>query len=254
MTGALTRFLLVLSVFAATAARAVVLDWNNVSWTSGNLSKSFDIDSSNSGNDVTIAITGNTSYFKNGTPDDTTDLTGGHGSSQQSLFLNMDYSNRSQAVTVTIGFHYSAGVDGVYFTLFDVDSDPSSYVDKISSIIGKDVNGNNVAATIITSPNNTLVGSGTSQYVIGNGAVGANSSNGNVYIYFSTTVTQVSFNYGNDSSAPGNPGNQYIGLYDISYTKHTNVPEVHPGLIAAFACLGFIGIHRWRNLRAQSVA
>lgn len=238
----------VLVLLAPATSRAVLLDWNNVTWSSGQLSRSFNVDGTNPGSDVSISITGDTGYLQSGSPNDTTDLTGGQGGSQQSLFLNANWSNRNQSITVAIDFNYTDGVDNVSFMIFDVDYGSGSYRDKIFDIVGIDANGNLVAPTITTSSGNQKYGSGTNQYVLGTTAVDANSGNGNITIDFgSTAIYGLSFSYGNNSDAPNNPGNQYIGLYDISYTKAPpRIPEVHPALASSLVCFLAIGFRRWR--------
>ena len=57
---------------------AVTLDWSAVTWTAGSLSNSYDIDPSNPGNDITIAMSGNTGNFNSGSPSIGTGL-GGYG-------------------------------------------------------------------------------------------------------------------------------------------------------------------------------
>lgn len=226
------------------SAQAIVLDWNNVSWTSGSLSTSYDIDPSNPGNDITITITGNTTRFISGRPEITTDFTGGFGASPSpdNLELWVDFSNRSQSVTVTVTFSagYVGGVNDVNFLLFDVDTGTGggtkTFIDQIRDIYAVSASGGLVAPTITTSANNTVSGSGTNQVVNGTGENNNSSSAGNVGISFGTNyITSFTFEYGNPSSGvQSNPDSQSIGLYDINYKP--KVPEVHPGLIASLFC------------------
>jgi hypothetical protein len=228
------------------SAQAIVLDWDSVNWSSGSLSQSFDIDASNPGNDITITITGDTSYFAQNV-NDTTDLTGGLSGSQQSLFMNMNYSSESQLITVSVSFNYANGVTGVGFTLFDIDKssagNDSGYTDKIV-LLGRSLTGTLVAPTSITpSTANETVGSGTNIYVRGTTGATDTTSDGNATYAFSSTITNFTFTYGNDSSAPNNPGNQWIALHDITFTP--KVPEWHPGLIAALSCFALVTARRF---------
>lgn len=236
------KFVLMAFLFLAPIkCPAVLLDWNPQSWTGGSLSRSFDLDATNPGNDVTITITGNTSYAQGGTPNDTTDLTGGQGGSQQSLFMHMDWNNRNRSITVTIEFLYDLGVDNLSFTLFDVDRISGNHTDKIFDILGTTDGGGAVAATVTTSSANQLVGTGTSQYVRGTSGADSDTSDGNVGITFgSTPIYSAQFSWGSETNAPSNPGDQWIGLYDISFTKRV-IPEVHPGLASSLACFLVIG-------------
>jgi hypothetical protein len=55
-----------LAVFAlsAASANAVVLDWSTVTWTAGSLSNSYDVDPAKPGNDITVAISGDTNMLQ----------------------------------------------------------------------------------------------------------------------------------------------------------------------------------------------
>lgn len=237
----LSLLLMTGSVVLPHAAQAIVLDWNNVSWTSGSLSTSYDIDPSNPGNDITITITGTTGAFISGRPEITTDFTGGFGASPSpdNLELWVDFGNRSQSVTVTVSFSagYVGGVNDVNFLLFDVDTGTGggtkTFIDQIRDISAVSASGGLVAPTITTSANNSVSGSGTNQVVSGTGENNNNSSAGNVGISFGTNyITSFTFEYGNPSTGvQKNPDSQSIGLYDINFKP--KVPEVHPGLFAA---------------------
>jgi len=232
--------------------QAVVLDWDSVNWISGNLSQSFDIDASNPGNDITITITGDTGYFAQNV-NDNSNLTGGLSPTEQSLFLNMNYSSEYQLITISVVFHYDYGVEDVSFSLFDIDRNDSSssnvgYRDRID-LLGITLGNELVAPTTITEhPDNDVRSSGTNVYVRGDNGTpdtGGSSADGNIDYAFSGTnvINQFFFTYGNHSSAPSNPGNQWISLHDISYKP--KVPEWHPGLIASFACLMMVGVRRF---------
>ena len=76
---------LVMVVFCGiTGAPAVTLDWSTVTWTAGSLSNSYDVDPTNPGNDITIAMSGNTGNFNSGSPSIGTGL-GGTGKSSLQL-------------------------------------------------------------------------------------------------------------------------------------------------------------------------
>lgn len=239
------------------AGHAIVLDWNSVTWSNGALTGSFDIDPSNPGNDITITITGDTGFFDNQNNTGATapvvdnTLTGGQGNSQKSLILEQDWSSRNQNITVTITFNYTQGVSNVAYTIFDIDADTSNngYDDKVSKIVATSTTGALVAPTLTGSADNTISGSGTNRIVVGDSGVNDDQSGGNLSVNFGTNaITSMTFTYGNDSSAPKDPSHQWIGLYDISYTPRPRIPEVGTGLVAALACLGFIGL-RWLRRR-----
>ncbi|HEY1174263.1 MAG TPA: hypothetical protein VGH19_23050 [Verrucomicrobiae bacterium] len=250
----LSQLVLVALCILPFQSHAVILDWDSVNWSSGNLTGSFDIDSSNPGNDITITISGATGYLAQDV-NDVTDLTGGYNSpAQQALFMNMNYDSRNSTLIVTVTFNYAQGVQDVSFSLFDVDrsnaGSDSGYTDKIV-LLGKNLNNTLVApTTITTSSDNAKTGTGTNVYVYGTDGASDTSSSGNVGYGFTgtNTINSFTFTYGNENSgsyaAPNNPGNQWISLFDITYTPRPKVPEWHPGLIASFACMMMAGARR----------
>jgi hypothetical protein len=231
------RFLLLalLGPFLATAAHAITLDWDTVTWTAGTLSKSYDIDPAKAGNDITVTVSGNTTQLTTElasgnpmTPAITPDFQGGLGTAQNTLCIAVNFANQSQAITVTVDFSalYTSGVAGVSFTLFDIDFSAASgnnYQDQLLSIVATSIDGiTQVAPTITTSANNTLSGAGLTQVV--NGTVstvdnGAGSGNGNVTISFGTTaIKSFTFTYGSGSGTVPDPTYQHVGIHDITFT------------------------------------
>lgn len=242
-----------LACLVTSSARAIVLDWNNFTWASGALTQSFDVDPNNPGNDITITVTGDTSWFVSGntttSPVVDNTLTGGQGTSQDSLLLGVNWPQNTRNLTITISFNYAGGVSDANFTLFDIDmsngGSDSGWVDQITSIYATGTNGSLIAPSITGSTDNTVSGSGTNQVITGTATASQTSSDGNAYINFgSNYITSLTFTYGDDSSSPKNPGQQWIGIYDISFKP--KVPEVHPALIASFCCFGGIGIRAVR--------
>jgi hypothetical protein len=234
-------------------AQAVVLDWDSVTWTEaeGAFSKSFEIDSNNPGNDITITITGDTDKFVQD-PHINNQLTGGLSPVEDGLFLRMNYSSENEFVTVTVTFNYDYGVEDVSFSIFDIDRNDSGssnvgYRDRID-LLGKNMSDGLIAPTTITEhPDNDVRNSGsTNVYVRGDESTSDSSSDANADYTFSGTnavIKEFFFTYGNHSSAPSNPGNQWITLHDITFKP--KVPEWHPGLIASFACMTLVGVRRF---------
>jgi hypothetical protein len=235
----------------ANAAQAITLDWDTVTWTAGSLSNSYDVDAAKPGNDLTVTVSGNTAQFQQElasgnpmTPAITPDFEGGLGTAQNSLCLAVNFANQSQAVTVTVNFSglYTLGVQNVSFTLFDIDYSNVSgntYQDLLHSIQATDMNGNLVAATITTSANNSLSGTGLTQVV--NGTVstadtGPGSGNGNVTISFgATAIKSFTFTYGSGGpTGVTDPTYQHVGISDITFTP---VPEINPAWSALGSCL-----------------
>ena len=241
---------LLLGPFLVAAAHGVTLDWDTAAWTAGSLSNSYNIDPSNAGNDITVTISGNTGQLqpKNTAPNPqtpalTNTLQGGLGAAENTLCLALNLTNQSQSVTVTVNFSalYTQGVTGVSFTLFDIDfanTSGNTFQDQLSSIQAIDVNGNPVAATITTSVNNTLTGTGLSQVVNGTASgsdTGAGSGNSNVTISFGgAAIKSFTFTYGSGSGTVPDPTYQHMGIHDITFTP---VPEINPTWTAVGSCL-----------------
>lgn len=241
--------------FACAQAHAVTLDWDAVNWAPGSLTNSYNIDPLRAGNDITLAITGNTPQFapQGGfvTPADLVNIEGGLTPVQQSLHLHVNLADQSQAVTVTVNFsaQYTLGVNNVSFTIFDVDFSNNNFQDQLRTIQATSIDGTTlIAPTITTSVNNTRTGTGINQVVNGitnTADTGATSGNANVTISFgATAIRSFTFTYGSGSTAPANPTNQGISLHDITYTA---VPEINPAWISALSCAlaaGLILRHR----------
>jgi hypothetical protein len=242
-------FILALLLSLPTIGGAVVLDWDSVTWTPGALSGSFEIDPSNPGADVTIAITGTTS-FKPFYPAITTQLTGGITPAEKSLELFMDFFRNTDVITVTITFNYAAGVDQANFDLFDIDRDGNHYVDQISAIQARAFGGAYFGGTITGSSKNTVAGSGTGQTITANALSSDTTGDGNATIDFGSKVlTEMTFTYGNDSSKAGanlNPAQQSVALYDIAFQPRP-VPEVNPALAAVALCGIAVGFRTYRR-------
>jgi hypothetical protein len=237
--------------FLIATANAVILDWNTVSWTAGTLSNSYDVDPAKAGNDITVAVSGNTAQLQQElasgnpmTPAITPDFQGGLASPTNTLCLAVNFSNQSQAVAVTVNFSalYTLGVQNVSFTLFDFDFSAASgnnYQDQLRGITATSIDGVTlVAPTITTSANNTLSGSGLTQVVDGTVSTvdtGPGSGNGNVTISFgATAIKSFTFTYGSGSGTVADPTYQHVGITGISFTP---VPEVNPAWSAVGSCL-----------------
>src|SRR5438046_1359885 len=237
--------------FLVATAHAVTLDWSTTSWTPGSLTNSYDIDPAKAGNDITVTVSGNTAQLQPElvspnpiTPASTTNFHGGLANPVSSLCLAVNFSSQGQAVTIAVDFSslYTLGVQNVSFTLFDVDFDnvagTSTYQDQLRNIVATAVDGSQVAATITTSGNNTLSGSGLTQVVDGNLStvdLGAGSGAGNVTISFGATpIKSFTFTYGSGSGTVADPTYQHVGISDITFTP---VPEINPTWSAVGSCL-----------------
>lgn len=257
------------------ASQAIVLDWSTISslsWSTsgGTYTTSINFDSSNPGNDVTITISGNTSGFLTSSPYNSpgvsSTLTGGQGSSEDSLLLAFNWGSRNNDVTVTFHFNYADGIKNVEFALFDIDrldnnTSDSGFRDYVSDITGSYKGGSNVIPTITVEDSSytSVVNAGKStQGIRGEDGAADNSDNANAYISFGTNVIdEISFTYGNwtgsGSKAPSNPGQQGIGVYDFNFDKNTKVPEVGSVLGAISLCLTTVLITYYRRKTASAL-
>lgn len=254
---ALSVGLVVALAFFSANARAVILDWDSVSWTAGSLSNSYDIDPVNPGNDITVAITANGAVAFQPevvspypmTPATSPSFQGGLATTENTLCLALNLASNTQSVTITISFSalYAAGVSSVSFKLFDIDfvnGDGSAYQDQISSIRALSIDGTTlIAPTITTSPSNSLSGSGINQIVTGTAAtsdLGAGSGDGNVTIDFGpNAIKSFTFTYG---SGPlfADPTFQHIGIYDISFTPVPEMNPLWPSVLSCATAAGFV--------------
>lgn len=200
---------------------AATLDWNSVNWTAGSLSQSFDIDPSNPGNDITITLTGDTGGLILGSPDDTTDITGGFGAGNESLFLAANHAADYDNITVTIQFTgYTYGVTNVAFTIMDVDYQSGNWRDVIYNFDGT-YGGSSVSTPTLTgSTANTVGTAGAGPYLYGLSSAAENTTAGDGSVSFgSTPVDTVRFTWYNW----GLNGQQWIAISDITY--NVAVPE-----------------------------
>jgi hypothetical protein len=197
---------------------SAVLDWDMVDYSAGSLTQSFSV----GGIDLDFAFSGDTN-FQSGAPDDTSVLTGGLGS-QQSLQIQLDHPQNTDTVQLDVSF--SEAVAAVAFSIFDVDTGTggASFHDDvtISGFLGSAS-----VAPILTAVGTTFNISGST--ATGHSQAANSTSQGTLSVAFSGPIDALRIIYGNDSTAPADPGPQGIGLHDISFAQ---VPE--PPTIAVF--------------------
>jgi hypothetical protein len=260
------RKLMILVVLALCASmdktQAVLLDWSTVTWPAGTLNNSFDVDPGSPGNDVTVAVTGDTSQLlpsfsppNEQTPVVTQTFQGGFGSPQSSLELRVDFTNQSQFVTVTITFAgtYAAGVNNLSLILFDIDNQ-GTYQDEIRSITALSTDGITQIAPTISGLGSAVALSGTGLNQTLDGIAncpdtGVGSGDGNATINFGATPIQsFTFTYGSGSATQADPTTQKIGIFNLDYMV-VPVPEINPAVMSSVFCLLAIGFHYVRTRR-----
>lgn len=182
----------------------VLFDWGTRTWTSGSLNNSYAITGIGSTN---FALS--TDFpFVAGSPAINGTLTGGFAG-ETGLFQNMNNDNIGQAATTVLTL--PTAVPGLQFRLFDIDFGSGSYADRLT-----------VTGSFNGSPVTPTLTNGISNYVVGNVAIGDagatdTTANGTVVVTFASPVDTVTVRYGNHTTAPANPGNQYMSIHDITF-------------------------------------
>ena len=228
--------------------RAIVLDWDSFQWSSGTLEKSFDIDSTNPGNDIKIILTPQNTYNQSFLTSTKYDGGTGGKSLQMDLFID-----QSGSLTVTVEFNYAQGVKDVNFSLYDVDKgtvEVWDYTDKIISIAASSSSSPVIyPSKVVGSSANEVSGSGATLEVTGTQASPNNSANGNVNIQFSDQpINKLWFKL----VAPDADGSYYgIGLSDMSFNP---VPEPQVANLAVILCVGFGVFWLCKNGKIKKIA
>lgn len=167
--------------------------------------------------------------------------------------LQLYHNNVSNVVTnfsrITITFLYTGGANNISFNLWDVDFGSGVFTDKIANIVGTTLAGATVQATTITPTatfnqvNGTVGTAGVN--VTGIKAASNTTSQGDVTIGFTQTVTSISFDW---SNALAGGTTQAVGISPITFTGiGTPVPEVGSSLGALALCGGMLALGRRRR-------
>lgn len=188
-----------------------VFDWGSISgWTPGSTDNSYAF--AGFGN-VRFQLTNDGAYINNAlfggpSPNVGDYFNGGLVPAEDTLQVVSDQANRTGAVTITITLPRS--FTGLQFAIHDVDFGANQFADRLV------VSGSNGASTVNPTLTNGNVNFVSGNTVIGDGAAGNNEALGNVVITFTQPVDTVTIQYGNHTTAPANPGQQGIGLHDIT--------------------------------------
>ncbi len=202
------------------AIATTVFDWDTNAWTTGALAQSFP-----GGVGLDFAFTGDTGTLVNNaafggqTPAESTLVTGGISPAQSSLLYVVNFASSAQEIVLTIDIGTSGeGVDGLQFSLFDVDENPSTasnvnFIDRIR-VFGY-LDGVTKPVILTGGPSNTVSGSTAT----GVAAAASTSADGNLVVTFDTPVDRVVIRYDNDPAVVSNPGQQGVALHDIVYCQ-----------------------------------
>jgi hypothetical protein len=221
------------------SASALVLDWSTVTWPPGSLSNAYHVDPNTPGNNISIAMTGNTSSFSGGSPSIVNNNLGGTG--KPALELQTGGLTPGQAIVVTINFNYAQGVYVQNLNILNVDFSPgivglvAGWQDQIRNISALTATGQTVYPLAAGGSAVTISGNQTAGLTAtGNATAGSGSSAGNVSLDFGNyRITSLTFSFGSGPGAPLLLTNQIIGLDNITFSL---TPEVHPALAGIVLC------------------
>ncbi|GAB5486754.1 MAG: hypothetical protein Pars2KO_03240 [Parasphingorhabdus sp.] len=225
-------------------ANQITFDWNAQTWTTGSTNNSYSVTGIGS---INYTLTTDTA-FVTGSPTINSTNTGGFGAGAQSLFINLN--NGALADEATTVLTLPTAVPGLQFRIFDIDFLAGQFADKIT--VTGTYNGTTVNPTLTNGIANYVVGN----IAIGDGPSSGDQTNGNVVVTFTSPVDTVTIEYGNHSTAPNPPGNQFMNIYDmvfctpattLSVTKISQVisdpvngttnPKAIPGAIMQYCIL-----------------
>ena len=186
-----------------TSARSLA-DWDNYVYNDGDVSNTYNLPD---GTNMTVAVASNGASLVAG--ETNTNLTGGEGAGTVGLFLNGNQNLQVNSIDVT--FSFDQAIDSLEYTIFDVDQLGGQYVDSIT-IIGF-FDGFVVFPTMTASANNTV----TQNRAVGDVSTADNLATANLDVAFAEPIDSMVVFYGNGSTAPPAPGNQWITIWDFSY-------------------------------------
>tara|TARA_R110000772_G_scaffold132731_2_gene241224 strand:+ start:2734 stop:4812 length:2079 start_codon:yes stop_codon:yes gene_type:complete len=203
--------------FICPIANQTLFDWNaaSVTWASGTFNNSYTV--ANIGT-INFALSNTGGTWDDGSPEDNSNNYGGLATTEQSLYQNLQFDNRSQVATTILTL--PTAVPSLQFTVFDIDFAANDFADKMT--VTGSFNGAAVMPTLTNGVVNYVVGN----VAIGDGGSNSNSANGNVVVTFSSPVDTITIEYGNASTAPANPDGQAISIHDINFCNPTTTLSV----------------------------
>ncbi len=198
--------------FLSCPAGRSIFDWDNISgWTAGSTNNSYAF--STFGN-VNFALTNDGAYINSGTfggqsPTVFNAFTGGNLPAEDSLTLLANQTSQAGEVEIVITMPRS--FSGLQFTIFDVDFSSGQFADRVE-VFGTNSAGGTVLPTLTNGNVNFVSGN----EAFGDGGSDSDEGLGNVVVTFTDDVEVVTVRYGNHSTAPTDPGQQGIGIHDIT--------------------------------------
>jgi len=189
-----------------------IFNWSNVSnWANGDTANTSPFAGFG---DINFALTNSGVYVANNiwggaTPNIGTHFSGGLTPAEDVLQIVSDQPNQAGEVVLTISL--PRGFTGLQFSVFDVDFGTNQFSDRLI------VTGSNGGASV-----NPILTNGNVNFVSGNSVIGdATATNdtalGNVVVTFNQEVDTVVISYSNHTTAPGDPGQQGIGVHNLFF-------------------------------------
>lgn len=188
-----------------------VFDWDTISgWTDGSTDNTYAFASFG---DVRFQLTNDGAYinsagFGGQSPTVFNAFTGGLTPPEDSLTVLANQANQSGEVEIAITLPRS--FSGLQFTIFDVDFASGQFADRVEVV------GTSGGSTVLPTLTNGNVNAVSGNVAIGDGGSDSDEALGNLVVTFTQAVDTVIVRYGNHTTAPTDPGQQGIGLHDIT--------------------------------------
>lgn len=194
--------------FACAAGAAVPFAWgapgSPTGWAAGTLTNGYTAGSI----PFNIAITGDTGTIiaRNGTATPVSDTEMSPGGTGRSVLVNVDFSSRTQSLTLTLNLGTAGqGVGGARFRLQDVDR--RDWTDRV--IVSGSLGGAPVPVGLTPGLANRVDGNA----VVGTAVTPSATPESEAVVQFDQPVDQVVLVYGDAPNAPADPLGQIIGFF-----------------------------------------
>ncbi|WP_298023362.1 proprotein convertase P-domain-containing protein [uncultured Parasphingopyxis sp.] len=190
----------------------VLFDWDSVTWAEGSLNNSYTL--ANVGT-IGFAISAppgiwlNDGNFGGQTPAEASYYNAGLYPGQDALHYLIDAGTQADQATTTISLQYGAA--GARFIVSDIDDGGAQFKDRL--VVTGSYQGNPVVPILTNNVANAVAGN----VAIGTAAAGNTVQDGNVIVTFLSPVDTITVVYGPDASGPAFPGQQGIGIHDITF-------------------------------------
>lgn len=207
------KLLTVLAMLACQLAFGQSLNWNTVTYTTGNLSPNFGSIGTPASN-VSLNITGNTARIDAGFPIKyTANPSGSANDCAVNCALRSSVTFATLSETIIYTFSFSGAVSGLNFRIYDIDGVNASSGDQATVTA---LNGSTgLTVTMTTSSGPTITGSGTTS-ATAQGTQG-NTTDDFVNVSVTGNVTSLTVTYANNPSNPS-AGNRSFSIGNLTWS------------------------------------